>query len=107
MREWREWDWPQEPRRRSRRPKVEILEPEPTPRVQRVEIIHHHRSRATLPHIVTIGSAILAALILLRAPTAILMMAVLVPPKVWIACGLAVALLVIIAIRERLAGRPF
>jgi uncharacterized protein (DUF983 family) len=38
---------------------------------------------------------------------ALLLLAVLVPPTLWIALAIIVAMLVIIAVRERLAGRYF
>jgi hypothetical protein len=47
-----------------------------------------------------VGAFIFVALILL-------MLVALIPSRIWIACGIAVALVAIIGLKERLAGRNF
>src|SRR5690242_1924699 len=92
------WDWPPEPKR-SRRPRierVEILPPRQPERTVRVDI-HHHRRSIITPQMVTIGALIVLAIILLRSPAAMLMFAALVPSFVWLALGVIVAVLAIVA----------
>jgi hypothetical protein len=47
------------------------------------------------------------ALILLRSPGALILLAVLIPAWFWGALGVIVATLIIASIRERSRGRPF
>jgi hypothetical protein len=108
------------PRRgRRRRPEPplegEILPPEaePTPRI-RVEIVrraYQPRQRSTVPPwvIATLIFAGLCWLNPLGVVIAIVMISVLLTehPTIAIAIGVIIAALVIIAIRERRAGRPF
>jgi hypothetical protein len=110
MPKYLEWDFdnPKHHRQRRRHPRPplegEILTPDSERQTIRIDV-HHHSS--ILPQAAIVGAFVVVALILVRSPGALIMLAVLVPPKVWIVCGLAAAILVIIAIRERLAGRPF
>jgi hypothetical protein len=46
-------------------------------------------------------------MVLFRFPFGLLMLAVLVPPVIWAATGITIAVLAIIALRERWHGRPF
>jgi hypothetical protein len=103
------WDWPQEPKKRSRRPRIESIEilAPPNPADQVRVTIKVHRRRNILPQVIVVGALILLALILFRAPSALLMLAVLIPSKVWLVLGLAAVLLIFIGVKERLAGRPF
>src|SRR5277367_5121337 len=109
-----EWDWPQEPRRQRRRrpPPIlegEILEPEQESRVHRVTIehVHHQRRSASPQRIVVIAALCVLALIMLRSPGGLLMLAVIVPPIVWKTIATMVAIVAFVAWRQRCAGRPF
>jgi hypothetical protein len=118
MTEPREWDFPATMRaRRGRRrrspghesiPEIEILppEPEPSPRVHRIDIVHRRRSPSP-QRIVIIAAFAVLALILLRSPGALILLAVIIPAWFWVALGVIVATLVIASIRERSRGRPF
>jgi hypothetical protein len=105
-----EWDYPptMRPRRKARIETVEILPPRQPERTVRIDVHHHHRSGGISPQrIIVVAAFAVLGLILLRSPGALIMLAVLIPPTVWIACGLTVVLLAIIGIRERVAGRNF
>lgn len=107
MTTWTEWDYdnPAHRQRRRSRPEVEIMEPD-EPRRAHVEITIRHR-RPNIRRLVIIAALVMLALILVRSPLALLMLAVLVGPQI-IATGLFVALvLAIVAWREHRAGRPF
>jgi hypothetical protein len=56
---------------------------------------------------VIVAALWILALILLRSPAALLMLAVLTPSWVWLAIGVTIAVLAIAAINERRHGRPF
>jgi hypothetical protein len=103
MSESREWDWPPT-KRYHRRPRVEVLESEEPPRYHRVEVtISRHRRQSWLvPAIIVI-----AVLVLWRFRLGLLMAAALVG---WQAIGtvlFVVALLAVLAWRERRHGREF
>jgi len=86
-----EWDWPPEPEHFER---VEIL----PPRQRRIEVTIRHR-RSDLPQRLILTAAIVVvALILLRSPGALLMLAVLIGPSAISAVtfGLSVAAVVTI-----------
>jgi hypothetical protein len=103
------WDWPEEPRKRSRRPRIERVEILP-PRQpeQRIHVNVNVRRRPNImPRAVTIAAMIVLALILVRSPGALIMLAVIIPAWFWLAVGVIIAVLTIVAIRERLAGRNF
>jgi hypothetical protein len=56
---------------------------------------------------VVVGDAIIVLLLILfRAPGALILLAVIIPAWFWLALGV-MATLVIVSIRERLAGHPF
>jgi hypothetical protein len=113
MPQYLEWDYdnPKHPRRRQ--PSTPVLEGEGLPQQDeqprvRVEVIHHHRHHGPTPQrIVIIAAFVILALILFRSPGALILLAALIPGHFWIACGVIVATLAIIAINERLRGRPF
>jgi hypothetical protein len=84
----------------------EILELEPTPRTHRVEIVRR-RQGPTPQRIVIVAAFAVFALILLRSPFGLLMLAVLIPANLWIAMAVTVAALAIIAIHQRRRGHPF
>jgi hypothetical protein len=104
-----EHDWPPTMKyhRKARRIEtVEILPPRQSE--HHVHVTVHHRHNGIRPQQVIIAAALLfVVLILLRSPGALILLAVLVPPTVWIAIGIFVAILAIAAIRERWHGRPF
>ena len=83
-----------------------MLPPEPEPRIHRVEIVHSHRSGIN-PQRIIVVAAFAVLLLIVRSPTAFIMLGVLIPPTFWIAAGIAIALLAIVAWREHRAGRPF
>ncbi len=87
----------------------EILEPQSEPeRRIRVTIATERRRHNTLPQQVVIFVAFFVlALIAFRSPGALILLAVLIPNTIWIALGVVVGALVLISIRERLAGRDF
>ena len=116
MTKYLEWDY-DNPKHRSRRRRQllplegEVLGPEPEvePRIH-VTVEHRHvnqRQPNILPRLVTIAAFVVLALILVRSPGALIMLAVLIPGHFWIAVAVVVAVLVIIAWRERRAGRDF
>ena len=115
MTEWREWDWPNEPKRSRRRriQTVEILPPQqPEPeRHIRVTVTAHHRQRQHVPPwlIVLVIFAALCWVSPFGLVVALVMGGILLTahPSIAIAIGVIVAALVIAAIRERLAGRHF
>jgi hypothetical protein len=89
----------------------EVLEPEPTPRIHRVEITVHRRQRQQIPPWV-IAAVIFAALCWISPfgmVVAIVVASVFLTmhPTIAIAMGVMLALVIIIAMRERLAGRAF
>jgi hypothetical protein len=88
------WDWPEEPEKPSRRPRIEtfeILPPRQLEREQRIRVnaIVHHRRPNMVPQVMIVDAFIFVPLILFRAPGALLMLAALTPSKIWIACGFA------------------
>jgi hypothetical protein len=101
MPKYLEWDIdnPKHRQRRRRRPpppiEGEVLEPEPTAVIHRVEIVHHHRRQGPAPQrIVVVVALCVLAFILLRSPGALIMLAVLIPGHFWIALGVVIAALV-------------
>jgi hypothetical protein len=101
--------------RRGRPPPVlegEVLGPEPSPRI-RVEVVHHHyRRRHTAPPPWIIPLVFIVTLLFV-SPYALVVALVLIAvfltmhPIIAIALGGMIALVIIIAVRERLAGRIF
>jgi hypothetical protein len=89
-----------------------VLDPgpeQPEPRI-RVEVHHHdHRRRhgPTPQRIVVVVAMVVLGLILLRSPFGLLMLAVLIPPIMWIIFAVMLAVVAIVALREHLAGRKF
>jgi hypothetical protein len=97
-----EWDWPPEPPRKQR-PRVEVLEPE-RPRV-RVEVeVRHHRQP---PSWIVPAGIIVIVLLLWRFKLGVLMLAALTGWPTIAAALTLVAILAVVARRERRAGRPF
>jgi hypothetical protein len=108
------WDFdnPAHRQRRRRQPPIlegEIIEPQSEPRVHRVTVEHvYHRREGISPQrIVIVAAFAILALVLLRSPGALIMLAVLIPSWLWLAAAFIVAVLVIASIRERNAGRKF
>jgi hypothetical protein len=120
------WDWP--PRGRRPPPPLEgeiLLEEEPTPRrIETVEIlpprqpehhvrvdVHHHRQRQHMPRL-AIALLIIAAVMWI-SPLGVIIALVLIAavlmmhPAVAIILAAWLALMIVIAIRARLKGRPF
>ena len=112
---WVEWDaFPDPPKgRRKPRATIEVLdpEPEPTPRVHRVTVDHvyHRRSSEGIcpQRIVIVVAFAVLALVLLRSPGAFILLAALIPSSFWLALAVIVAVLAIVAVNERVKGRPF
>jgi hypothetical protein len=109
-----EHDWPPTMRvRRGRRRRREIIEPDdpPASRIHRVEVtVHHRRPHSAPPWLIAL--LIIAAVMWISpfgAVVAIVMGAILITshPMIGIVLGGTIALVVIIALRERWAGRPF
>jgi hypothetical protein len=50
---------------------------------------------------------VVVVIILLRSPGALILLAVIIPAWFWLAIGVVIAVLVIVALREHLAGRDF
>jgi hypothetical protein len=90
----------------------EILEPEPTPRIHRVEVTVSHRRRHSAPPAWIIPLAIIVVPMFV-SPYALVVSIVLISvfltmhPTIAIAMGVTLAVVIIIAMRERFAGRPF
>jgi hypothetical protein len=106
-----EWDYDNPKHRQSRRrphPPLEgeILEPqsESEPRIH-VNVNVHHRRSGNLPRFVIVGALLILAVIMLRSPGALILLGALIPSTVWIALAIIIAILVLVSIRERLAGR--
>src|SRR4051794_37987668 len=93
-----EHDWPPTMRPRRRRPRIEtmeILPPRQPEHHVRVTITTEHRRHNMLPQrLVIVAAMLILAMILLRSPFGLLMLAVLVPPTFWIAVGVTIAALV-------------
>ena len=106
MTEKLEWDWPPT-KRYHRRPRIEVLEPEEPPtRHHRVEItVRHHRRPA--PRFLPVFLAIIAVLLLWRFKFGVLMLAALAGWQIIGTALFVVAVLGVLAWRERRAGRPF
>jgi hypothetical protein len=113
------WDWPPEPQRRGRRQprplQGEILMPEPelTPRI-RVEVVHRAyqpRQRERVPPwlVALLIIAVLMWVSPFGAVIAIVMASVLIAshPTFAFVVGGMIVLLIVFALRERRAGRPF
>lgn len=118
MTERYEWDFPATMRpRRGRRPprplEGEILtaeEPEPTPRIHRVEVTVHRRRQQIPPW--ALAMVIIGCLCWLSPfgmVVALVMGGILVTahPAIATAIGVIIAAVVIVAMRERRAGREF
>jgi hypothetical protein len=99
MSEWIEWDaFPDPPKRRR---VVEILPPQQP----ELHVVHHYDSRS-LQRWIMIAALVAVAVILVRSPSAMLMLWVLAGK--YLAAGAAfAALLAIVAYRARRSGRPF
>jgi hypothetical protein len=119
MTEWREWDWPPEPKKRSRRPRIQTVEilpprqPEPERRIH-VNVNVHHRRNVSISGIPPwlIVLVIVAALCWVSPfglVVALVMGGILLTahPTVAIIIGVSVALVIIIGLKEQLSGRPF
>jgi hypothetical protein len=103
-----DFDNPVHRQRRCRPPpplEGEILTPEPEPTIVRVDV--RHRRRSIAPRVVTIGALVIVVLILFRSPGALILLAALVPPTMWIAAGVIVAILTLMAIISKVRGHPF
>ena len=104
-----DFDNPAHRQRRRRQPlplEGEILEPEPEQPT--VHVVHHYRRHGPTPQrIVIIAAFAILALVLLRSPGALVLLAVMIPSWVWLALGVIVAVLVLVSIREHRAGRHF
>lgn len=118
MPKYLEWDFDNpKHRQRRRRPSPplegEVLGPEPevdrTPRIHHVEVVHHHQRHhgPTPQRLVIIAAFAVLALILVRSPGALILLAVIIPSWFWLAAGVTVAVLVIAHIRNHRAARPF
>jgi hypothetical protein len=115
MLKYLEWDYdnPKHRRRRRRPPSPldgEVLEPEPTPRIHRVEIIHHHRRHDVPAWIVPLAIIVLLSLV---SPYALIVTIVLIAvfvtmhPMIGIVFGICLTLIIGMAVHERYRGRPF
>jgi hypothetical protein len=98
-----EWDFPPT-KRYHRRPRVEIMGPEEPPRYHRVEVTisRHRRQSWIVPAII-----IVTVLVLWRFKLGLLMLGALLGPQAIGAALFVVALLGVLAWRERRAGWPF
>jgi hypothetical protein len=106
MTEKLEWDWPPTKRYR-RRPRVEVMEPEEPPTRARVEItIRHHRRRQP-PGFLPIFLVLVGVLLLWRYPLGFLMLGALAGLQIIGTALFVVAVLGVLAWRERRAGQPF
>ena len=110
MTEWIEWDAFPDPPKRRRKPRVEriqVLPPSPRepPRYHRVEItVEHHRRPS--PRFLPIFVAIVVALLLWRFKFGVLLAAILGWQTVEMFL-FVIALLAILALREKRHGREF
>lgn len=103
---WTEWDFDNPAHRQHRRPRIETLEPQSERATIRVDI-HHHRSGHILPqHLIIVAALLFLAVIMIRSPGALLLLAV-IGWKFVAAFAIMAAILSIVAYRERRAGRPF
>ena len=110
MTEPMEWDFPptMRPRRKPRIETVEILPPRQPERTVRLDVNVRHRSSGINPqHVVIAVALFILLLVLFRSPGGLLMLAVLVPPVIWLAMAVTVAVLVIANIRNHRSGKPF
>jgi hypothetical protein len=105
-----DFDNPVHWKRQRRRPppplEGEILTPEPEQPT--VHVVHHYRRHGPTPQrLVIIAAFAVLALVLLRSPGALVLLAVMIPSWVWLALGVIVAVLVLVSVREHRAGRDF
>ena len=111
------WDWPPTKKyhRKSQRPQIGVLSPEeePTPRI-RVEVVHRAYQPRQRQHVPPwlVALLIIAAVMWISpfgAVIAIVMASVLIAshPTIAFVIGGMIALLIVFALRERRAGRPF
>jgi hypothetical protein len=103
MSESREWDWPPT-MRHHRRPRVEQMEPE---WVHRVEITVRHHRRRQPPRFLPVFLIVLALLMLWRFKFGVLMLAALAGWQIIGTALFVVAVLGVLAWRERRTGQPF
>ena len=113
-----EWDFDNpKHRQRRRRPELPLegeilLDEEPTPRI-RVEVTHRYQPRRQRQQIPWLIVLLLVAAVMWISPfgavVALVIISIFVTayPTLAIALGGTIALVIIIAIRERRAGRPF
>jgi hypothetical protein len=118
MPKYLEWDFDNpKHRQRRRRPELPLegeilLDEEPSPRI-RVEVTHRYQPRRhSAPPAWLIVLLIIAAVMWISpfgAVVALVMLSIFLTayPTVAIVLGVTIALMVIIALRERRAGRPF
>jgi hypothetical protein len=101
-----EYDWPPTMRYHRRRPRVEVFEPEepPTRHHHHVEITVRHHRRA-LPRFLPVFLVVVAVLLLWRLKFGILMLAALVGYQMIGAALFVVAVLAVLAWRDRWARR--
>jgi hypothetical protein len=104
-----EHDWPPTVKYHRKARRIETVEilPSRLHEQPRIHINVHAQRRSIAPMVVTIGAFIFLALILFRAPSALLMLIVLIPSFVWFAAAVIVVVLSVVAINERRHGRPF
>jgi hypothetical protein len=91
-----------------------LLDEEPVPRIHRVEVVHRYQPRRQRQHVPPwLIVLLLVAAVMWISPfgavIAIVMISIFVTahPTIAIAIGGTVALVIIFALRERRAGRPF
>jgi hypothetical protein len=95
----REWDWPEEPRRR---PRIEVLPPEP----DEVRITVTHRRDNSAQRWVIAAAVFVLALILLRSPIVLILLAGMAIEN-FAAVAFVAIIIVVAAWRQHRAGRPF
>ena len=105
MSESREWDWPPTMRQR-RKPRVQIMEPEEPPRRYHVDVTVRHHRRA-LPRFLPVFLVVVAVLVLWRFKFGVLMLAAIAGWQMVATLLFVVAILAVLAWRERRLGRPF
>jgi hypothetical protein len=107
------WDWPPRGRRPPPILEGEILppEPEPTPRIHRVEITVHRRQRQQIPAwaiaMVIIGALCWVSPFGLIVGLVLISVFLTMHPAFAVVLGVTIALVIGVAIRERRARRPF
>jgi hypothetical protein len=108
MAEYVEWDIDNRAHRQRRRPRprVEILEPLSEQSTIRVDIRHHHSGHILPQHLIIVAALLFLAVIMIRSPGALLLLAV-IGWKFVAAFAIMAAIVSIVAYRERRAGRPF